>query len=207
MFQNALVATHKIKTTLTLNKPGYVGMCILELSKVPKDKFHYDYIKNKYGNKSRLLLTNTGSLINTSKNVYNDFSKNKERIGFSNYSLESKYYTGSKALVVGKMEDDLDGVAIEVFVRLKPKMYSILVSNSSEYKKAKYVHKMFLLTECQNEYTDVSLNKKYVLYSMNRTESKNHKIGTYGINKISLSCFDGKICILDNRINVLTLYY
>ena len=33
IFDNNLVEIHKIKTTLTLNKPGYVGMCMLEISK------------------------------------------------------------------------------------------------------------------------------------------------------------------------------
>ena len=63
IFDNNLVAIHKIKITLTLNKPAYVGMCILELSKVPMYEFRYDYTKNKYGNKSRLLLTGTGSFM------------------------------------------------------------------------------------------------------------------------------------------------
>ena len=57
IFDNDLVAIVKNKITLTLNKPAYIGMCILELSKVLMYKFHYDYMKNKYGNKSRLLFT------------------------------------------------------------------------------------------------------------------------------------------------------
>ena len=60
-FDNNLVAIPKIKITLTLNKPAYVGMCILEWSKISMYEFRYDYTKNKYGNKSRLLLTGTGS--------------------------------------------------------------------------------------------------------------------------------------------------
>lgn len=46
-----------------LHKPAYIGMCILELlSKVLMHELHYDYVKNQYGNKSRLLLTDTDSL-------------------------------------------------------------------------------------------------------------------------------------------------
>ena len=54
MSHNDLIVIHKNKVALKLNKPAYIGMCILELSKVLIYKFHYDYIKNKYGNNSRL---------------------------------------------------------------------------------------------------------------------------------------------------------
>ena len=54
MSHNDLIVIHKNKAALKLNKPAYIGMCILELSKVLIYKFHYDYIKNKYGNNSRL---------------------------------------------------------------------------------------------------------------------------------------------------------
>ena len=63
VFDNDLVAIRKSNITSTLNEPAYVGMCILDLSKVLMYKFHYDYIKNKYGNKSRLLFTDTDSLM------------------------------------------------------------------------------------------------------------------------------------------------
>ena len=55
IFDNDLVAIRKNKVTLTLSRAAYIGMCILELSKVLMYEFHYDYIKNKYGNNSRLL--------------------------------------------------------------------------------------------------------------------------------------------------------
>ena len=54
IFDNDLVVIRKNKVTLTLNKSAYIGMCILELSKVLRYEFHYDYIKNRYGNNSRL---------------------------------------------------------------------------------------------------------------------------------------------------------
>ena len=78
-------------------------MCILELSKVLMYEFHYDYIKNKYDNKSKLLFTDTDSLMYEIKtdslmyeiktgDVYEDLSSDKEMFDFSNYSTQSKYY-------------------------------------------------------------------------------------------------------------------
>ena len=57
IFDNDLVVICKNKVTLMLNKPAYIRMCILEISKVLMYKFHYDYIHNKYINKPRLLFT------------------------------------------------------------------------------------------------------------------------------------------------------
>ena len=54
IFHNDLVAIHKNKVTLTLNKLVYIGMFILELSKVLMYEFHYHYIENKYGNNATL---------------------------------------------------------------------------------------------------------------------------------------------------------
>ena len=64
------------------------------MSKVLIYEFHYDYIKNKYGNKSKLLFTDTDSLMYEIKteDVYEDFSSDKEKFDFSNYSTKSKYY-------------------------------------------------------------------------------------------------------------------
>ena len=61
IFDNNLVAIRKSKFPLKLNKPAYIGMCILELSKVLMYEFNYDYIKNKYDNKSKLSFTDTDS--------------------------------------------------------------------------------------------------------------------------------------------------
>ena len=67
-------------------------MCILELSKVVMYEFHYDYIKNKYGNNSTLLFTDTDNLMYEIKteDVYEDFSNDKEIFDLSNYSTKSK---------------------------------------------------------------------------------------------------------------------
>ena len=122
---NDSVAIRKNEVTLALNRPVYIGMCILKLSYVLMYKFHYDYIKNKYDNKSRLLFTDTKSLMYEIKteDVYEDFSNDKKMFDFSNYLTKSKYYDNSNKLVVGKMKDEAAGLAIEEFVGLKQEIF------------------------------------------------------------------------------------
>ena len=106
MFDNNLVAIRKSRLALKLNKTVCIRICILEQSEVLMYELFYDYIKNKYGNKSKLLFTDTDSLtygIKT-KDVYEHFSSNKENFDFSNYSTKSKHYDSNK-LVIGKMKD------------------------------------------------------------------------------------------------------
>ena len=105
------------------------------------------------------------------------------------------------------MEDEIDAVAIEEFVGLKSKMYSFLVDDNSEHKKAKDVNRNVIKKITHNEYNDVLLNNKCLRHSMNRIQSKDHRIGTYKINKISLTCFHNKIYIQNNGYDGLVLSY
>ena len=102
------------------------------------------------------------------KDVYENFRKDKEMFDFSNYLAQSIFYDDSNKLVIGKMKDETTGVAIKEFVGLKPKMYSFLVDKSSEHKKAKCVNKNVVVTISHNEYKDVLLKNKCLRHSMNR---------------------------------------
>ena len=126
-------------------------------------KFHYDYIKNKYDSNSRLLFTDIDSSMYAIKteDVYEDFSNDKEMFDFSSYSTKSKYKDDSNKLVVGKMKDETSGVGIEEFVGFKPKMYSFLVEDNSEHKKAKGENKNVIATTSHDEY------KYYLLLNKN----------------------------------------
>ena len=62
IFIKDLVAVHKVKETLKLDRPAYVRMCILDLSKTLMYDFHYNYIKKRYNNKAKLLFIDTDSL-------------------------------------------------------------------------------------------------------------------------------------------------
>ena len=95
IFNENLMAVHKVKEMLTLNRLAYVGMCILDLSKTLMYDFDYNYIKNKYNNRARLLFTDTDSLTYEieAEDVYKDFWNNKDMFDNSDYPESSPYYT------------------------------------------------------------------------------------------------------------------
>ena len=77
IFDNNLVSIRKSKTSVALNKPAYMGICMLDLTKVLMYDFHWNYIKNKYWNNSKLLFTDTDILIHKIKTEDEDFSSYK----------------------------------------------------------------------------------------------------------------------------------
>ena len=134
IFNENLVAVHKIKQTLTLNRPAYVGMCILDLSKTLMYDFHYNYIKDKYADKAKLLFTDTDSLTYEieSKDVYKDFWNDKDKFDNSDYSESSPYFDKTNKKVIGKFKDEAAGVPICEFVGLRSKMYSYIYINNQK---------------------------------------------------------------------------
>ena len=134
-----LVAVHCSKSLLTLNKPIYVGFCILELSKLKMYQFHYGWaLKTLYKN-IKLLFTGTDSLVYEIRggNVYKQCFKEKHSFDFSGYPKDSKYFDDSNKKIVGNMKDQFNGVEIDEFVGLKSKMYSLLAKNGLKVKIAK----------------------------------------------------------------------
>ena len=108
IFDKHFVAVHCSKAVLTLNKPIYVGFCILELSKLLMYQFHYDYVLKIFDN-VKLLFTNTDSLVYEIKdgNVYDQCYKDKHLFHFSEYPKDSVYYDDFNKKVLGKMKDEL----------------------------------------------------------------------------------------------------
>ena len=105
--------------------------------------------------------------------------------------------------VIGKMKDEYGGSIIDEFIGLKSKMYSVKKIDGSESSTAKGVS---TATEF-NEFKDVLFNEKIIKHKLKRIQAKNHKIGTYEIDKISLSCFDDKRQVLDDRIHTLGYFH
>ena len=195
IFNENLVAVHKIKETLTLNRPAYVGMCILDLSKTLMYKFHYEYIKDKYGEKARLLFTDTDSLTYEieANDVYKDFWKDKDRFDNSDYPKSSPYFDKVNKKVIGKFKDEAAGIPITEFVGLRSKMYSYIKDIGKGGKTAKGIKKNVIKSNIKHEdYKDTLLNTKQMYHKMKTIRSDNHQLGSYEINKVSLSCFDDK---------------
>ena len=92
------------------------------------------------------------------------------------------------------MKDEFGGVIVSEFVGLKSKMQSMKEIDDKEHNIAKGVS---IATEFNK---DVLFYKKIIRHKMKRIQNKKHKLGTYEINKISLSCFDDKRYVLDNGI-------
>ena len=147
IFSENLCAIEMRKTQIYFNKPIYLGMCILDLSKTLMYDFHYNYIQSKYGEKAKLLFTDTDSLayeIQT-EDFYRDISPDVQaKFDTSNFSQNhpSGIPTGANKKVVGMFKDEAGGQIIEEFVGLRAKLYSYkMFESKKEEKKCKGVKK------------------------------------------------------------------
>ena len=182
----------------------YVGFTVLDLIKWKIYDFHYNFIKKNFD--AELLVTDTDSLAYEIKpeNVYEEFFKWKDLFDFSNYSKDLKFFDETNKKVIDKMKDEFGGVIVTEFVGLKSKMYSMKkIDGKIECNTAKRVS---IETEF-NKFKDVLFNKKIIRHKMKRIQSKKHKLGTYEIDKISLSCFDDKRYVLDDGIRTVAYFH
>ena len=58
-----------------------------------------------------------------------------------------------------------------------------------------------------NEFKDTLFDKKVIRHKMKRIQGKKRKIGTYEINKTSLSCFNDKRFVLDDGVHTLAYFH
>ena len=216
-----LAAVHMTKKTLILDKPIYAGMCILDLRKTLMYDFHYNFIKATYGEKASLLMSDTDSLFYEIKteDIYEDFDKRRDLFDNSDYDESSKFFFKYNKKVIGKFKDEACGGVIIEAVFLKPKMYSFLNENKRVFdknknlkfvdvndKKAKGVQKYVVKKEIIHQnYLDSLFKKQIMKHKMNTIRSDCHKISSYQINKTSLSCYDDKRYILNDKKVVLLM--
>ena len=109
-FSEDLLAIEMKKIKVKMNKPVYLGLSILEISKTLTYKFWYEYIKTKYQNNAKLCYMDTGSFIIHIKTE--DFYKHiaddvRKRYDMSNYEVDRPLPKRMNKTVTGLMKDEL----------------------------------------------------------------------------------------------------
>ena len=209
IFNENLVSVHMKKTSLTMNKPVYLGMCILDLSKTLMFDFHYNYIKPKYGNRAKLLFTDTDSLLYEiqTEDVYKDISGDvKDRFDTSNYpeNHPSGITAGINNKVLGMFKDEAGGKIIKEFVGLRAKLYSFITEEGKENKRCKGIKKAVVEKSIRHEdYKTCLQTGKEQLRRQNIIRSYEHVLYTEEVNKIALSATDDKRYLLNDSFDTL----
>ena len=135
IYEENLAALQLKRSTVELNKPRYVVMCILDISKVVMYKYYYDYMMDKF--------TDTYSFcywIPTEKNIYEEI-RGDERFDLLNYIKEHPNFSNSNNKVPGKFKDEMGGIPIKEFVGMRAKMYGIKAGEVTKRRQ----QKVFLL--------------------------------------------------------------
>ena len=209
IFSENLISVHLKKTSLTMNKPVYLGMCILDLSKTIMYDFHYNYIKPKYGVKAKLLFTDTDSLMYEieTEDFYKDISEDvKDRFDTSDYpeNHPSGIPTGINKKVLGMFKDEAAGKIIKEFVGLRSKLYSFKMDEGKESKKCKGIKKQVVESSISHEdYKTCLRTGKEQLRKQNILRSYEHEVFTEEVNKVALSALDDKRYILGDGVHTL----
>ena len=132
------------KTKLKMNKPVYLSMSILDISKTLMYEFLYDYVKPKYKDKAKLCYMDTGSfVINVfTEDFFEDIKTDVEKwFDTSNYdeNEEKTLPMGINKKLLGMFKDKLGGKIMKEFCALRTKTYTCLMDDDSEKKKAKVI--------------------------------------------------------------------
>ena len=185
------------KSRVKMNKPIYLGLSILDISKILMYEFGYDYMKPKYDDNVKFCYMDTDSFIMSIKtnDFYKDIANDVEnRFDSSNYEVNRPLPTGKNKKVIRLMQDELGGKIITEFVTLRPKTYSYLTDYCKEDKKAKGTKNCLLKDEV-------------ILKSQQRFISKKHDLYTENINKIALSNNDHKRIVSSHKITSYSYGY
>ena len=204
IFNPFLVGIQNHKEKVLLNKPIYVGMSVLDLSKHLMFDFYYNNLKKTYSDKIQLLYTDTDSVIIhvQTEDIYQDMAQNLDDYDTSNYPADHPLFSTANKKVIGKFKDELGGKVMAEFVGIRPKMYSYAGQESG--KRAKGVKKSVLRkTISHDDYCTCLLEKKVYACDMPGLRSYKHTIHGETVHKVALAPLDTKRYILKDGITTL----
>ena len=175
------------KTSIKMNKPIYLGLAILSLSKIQMYDYWYDDMKPKYGENIRLCYMGTDFYKDTADVV-------EKKYDTSNYTAERPLPMGKNKKVIGLMKFELGGRIMREFIGLRSKCNSCLTDDGKIDKKAKgtkkYVIKWLIMFD---NYSECLEQKKKILTKQQRFKSDEHEVYTEEINNDDkrLKLYDG----------------
>ena len=193
-FHDSLYAITMKTLKVNLDKPVYMGMCVLDLSKLLMFEFYYDYFKPKYPD-AKVLYTDTDSLLLDipTDDIYKDMETELEHYDTSDYPTTHPLFNETNKKIIGKMKDEMNGKIIEEYVGLRSKQYSIK-HESGDISKAKGIQKAALKNKViRHEHYIQALNGEPVNpYPNTNIQSKKHIVNTVVTNKKTLCANDTK---------------
>ena len=132
IYNKHFAAIHMKRKKVVQNKPRYVGITVLELSKLHMCDMHYNYVKPKYGDRVKLLFTDTDSLMYEieTEDFYRDISPDVHvKFDTSNYPKDhsSEIEVGVNKKIIGMFKDEAGGLQIVEFVGLRTKLCAYLM--------------------------------------------------------------------------------
>ena len=207
IFNENLVAIEMKKLSVTIDKPIYVGMCILDISKTLIYSFHYDYILPEFKSNVKLLYTDTDSLIYEFKcdDVYAFMKKDIDRFDTSDYPENNVYGMPCKnKKVLGLMKDECVGRLIAEMAGSRAKAYGIRMDDGEELKKAKGVRQCVVKkTITFDDYVKCLTDFKDIVREQTGFRVKLHNVYTVKEQKIALSAYDTKRYLIPNSTDTL----
>ena len=197
-FSKHLMAIEIKKTRVKMAKPLYLGMSVLDISKVLMYEFRYDYINTKYEDRVKLCYTDTDSFIIFIKteDFFEDISNDIERwFDRSNYNENDKrpLPIGKNKKAPGLFKDDLGRKIVTNVVAVRPKTCAYLMDDGAYHKKANGTKKCVIKQKIMFEnYKDCLFNNETVYRSQERFKSYYYAMYTEEVNKTALSSNDDK---------------
>ena len=211
LFTDSLGAVNMRKVKTLINRPTYIGVQILEISKLLVYHLHYNHFKPTYGAAAHLLYTDTDSLVYQiqTPDIFADCYAFRENVfDMSTLPPTSEYYDATQKDVPGLLKIETKGNIVTEFIALAPKMYSFTEFDPTveqrqltESRRAKGIQRAARNILRHKDYRTQLIQPRTTRVRVRRIGSKLHILYTIQCDKRGLTAVDDKRYLLNDGIN------